>query len=69
MKETERNRRNAMEEISTKIFGSEQQLPIGTKKFWAASENKMKFQQLLTDWLTKKYSVFLYILVDCIMKR
>ena len=45
-----------MEGISTNIFGSEQQFPIDTKKIWAVSENKMKFQQLFIDWLTKNYS-------------
>ena len=42
-----------MERISTRIFGSEQQLPIDTKIFGA---NKMKFQQFFIDWLTKHYS-------------
>ena len=32
IKETERNRRNAVEGISTNIFGSEKQLSIGTQK-------------------------------------
>ena len=52
IKETERNRRNAEEEISKNMFGSEQQLPIDTNIFWAVSENKMKFQQFFIDWLT-----------------
>ena len=42
-----------MERITTKLFGSEQQLPIDTKIFWA---NKMKFQQFFIDWFTKNYS-------------
>ena len=42
IKETERTRRNAVKGISTNIFGSEQQLPINTKK-WTVTENKMKF--------------------------
>ena len=33
IKETERNRRNAEEEISKNMFGSEQQLPIDTNIF------------------------------------
>ena len=56
IKETERNRRNAVEGISTNIFGSEQQFPIDTKNFWAVSEIKMKLQQFFIDWLTKNYS-------------
>ena len=44
-----------MEGISTNILGSEQQLLIDTKHFWAVSENKMKFQQFFIDWLTKNY--------------
>ena len=45
-----------MEGISANIFGSEQQLPIDSKKIWLVSENKMKFQQFFIDWLTKNYS-------------
>ena len=33
IKETEFNRRNAVKEIRTNIFGSEQQLPIDKKSF------------------------------------
>ena len=56
IKETEWNRRNTVEGISTNIFGSERQLLIDTKTFRAVSEKKMKFQQFFIDWLTKNYS-------------
>ena len=56
IKDTKCNRRNAVEGVSTNIFGSEQQLPINTKIFSPVGENKMKFQQFFIDWLTKNYS-------------
>lgn len=45
-----------MEGISANVFGSEHQFPINTKKFGTVSENKMKFQQIFIDSLTKNYS-------------
>ena len=56
IKDTKCNRRNAVEGISTNTFGSEQQLSINTKIFWAVGENTIKLQQFFIDWHTKNYS-------------
>ena len=70
IKETERFSRNSAGEISANIFGSEQQLPINTKKLWAVSKNKMKLEiSSLTGLLKIILKLFLSVLVDHIMDR
>ena len=43
---------------------------LAHKKFWAVSENEIKFQQFFIGWLLKIIlKVFLFILVDHIIER
>ena len=48
----ERSRRSKLEPIDTKISSNKQQLPVEMDRFWASSDNKMKFQQAFIDWMT-----------------
>ena len=48
----ERSRRSKLEPIDTKISSNEQQLPVEMGRFWASSDNKMKFQQAFIEWMT-----------------
>ena len=48
----ERSRRSKLEPIDTNISSSKQQLPVEMGRFWASSDNKMKFQQAFIEWMT-----------------
>ena len=48
----ERSRRSKLEPIDTNISSNKQQLPVEMDRFWASSDNKMKFQQAFIEWMT-----------------
>ena len=48
----ERSRRSKLDPIDTKISSNKQQLPVEMGRFWASSDNKMKFQQAFIEWMT-----------------
>ena len=52
IKQAERSRRSKLEPIDTNISSNKQQLPVEMDRFWASSDNKMKFQQAFIDWMT-----------------
>ena len=53
----EQNIRNNVEGINTIIFGTGQQFPIDTKKFWAVSENKLIFKQFFINGLVNRSEI------------
>ena len=52
IKQSERSKRSKLEPIDTNISSNRQQLPVEMDRFWASSDNKMKFQQAFIDWIT-----------------
>ena len=44
-----RSRRSKFEPIDTNISSNKQQLPVEMNRFWASSDNKMKFQQAFIE--------------------
>ena len=52
IKQSERSRRSKLEPIDTNISSNRQQLTVEMDRFWASSDNKMKFQQAFIDWIT-----------------
>lgn len=52
IKQDERIRRSKSDPIETKIGSIKQQLPVEMDRFWASSDNKMRFQQAFIKWIT-----------------
>ena len=51
IKSHERNRRSDGKGILTNVCTLDQPLLIEMKKFWALSDNKVSFQQILIKWM------------------
>ena len=52
IKQGERNRKSKLEPVETNISTIKQQLPVEIDRIWSSSDNKMKFQQAFTKWMT-----------------
>ena len=52
IKQAERSRRSKLEQIDTNISSNKKQLPVEMNRFWASSDNKMKFQLPFIDCIT-----------------
>ena len=52
IKQADRSKRSKLEPIDTNISSNKQQLLVEMDRFWASSDNKMKFQQAFIDWMT-----------------
>ena len=55
IKQADRSKRSKLEPIDINISSNKQQLLVEMDRFWASSDNKMKFQQAFIDWMTFHY--------------
>ena len=51
IRQSERNRRSKLDPIEIRIATVKQPLPVDMDRFWASSQNKMRFQQSFIKWV------------------